>query len=148
MFVKMRIHYLFEEKFIFGIECPLPGLEKGEWPAKEGIYWILFAKYHNLNQWHKPRSPPPLFEHLPLSHNFLIMIQEFNLELKILSFLKKIFFTVNFWKRISDKSLYHQETIKSYSIHKRFIFVKLLAFENLSVFLGRFCHGQFQKSSI
>ena len=30
MFVEIRIHYVFEEKFIFGIECNQPGLEKGE----------------------------------------------------------------------------------------------------------------------
>ena len=76
------------------------------------------------------------------------MILEFNLELEILSFVKKDLRIVNFGKHISDKSLYHQETFNIYFIHKRFIIVKLLAFEILSIFLGRVCHGQFQKSSI
>ena len=86
MFVKIRIHHVFEERFIFGSELPLPGLEKGELMAETGVYWIYFARYHNINKYHIPRPPPPLFEHLPPSHFFINMIQESNSELEILSF--------------------------------------------------------------
>ena len=47
MFVKIRIRYVFQERFIFGSELPLPGLEKRELPAKAGVYLIFFARYHN-----------------------------------------------------------------------------------------------------
>ena len=69
------------------------------------------------------------------------MIQELNLELEILSFVKKDLRIVNFGKHISDKSIHYQEIFNSYFIHKRFIIVKQLAFEILSVFLGLVCHG-------
>ena len=47
MFVKIRIHHVFEERFIFGSELPLPGLEKRELTAKAWIYLIFFARYQN-----------------------------------------------------------------------------------------------------
>ena len=50
MFVKIIIHYVYEEKFIFGSELPLPGLDKGEWPAKVRGILDIFARYHNLNK--------------------------------------------------------------------------------------------------
>ena len=62
------------------------------------------------------------------------MIQELNLELEILSFVKKDLRIVNFGKHISDKSIHYQEIFHPYFIHKRFIIVKQLAFENLSIF--------------
>ena len=76
------------------------------------------------------------------------MIKELNLELEILSFVKKDLRIVNFGKHISDKSIHYQEIFHSYFIHKRFIIVKQLAFENLSIFLWRVCHGLFQNPSI
>ena len=38
MFVKIRIRYVFEERFIFGYELIQLGLEKGEFPAEAGVY--------------------------------------------------------------------------------------------------------------
>ena len=38
IFVKIRIRYLFEERFIFGSELLQTGLEKGELPAEAGVY--------------------------------------------------------------------------------------------------------------
>ena len=61
---------------------------------------------------------------------------------------KKDLRIVNFGKHISDKSIHYQEIFHSYFIHKRFIIVKQLAFENLSIFLWRVCHGLFQNPSI
>ena len=76
------------------------------------------------------------------------MIQELNLELEILSFVKKDLRIVNFGKHISDKSIHYQEIFHSYFIHKRFIILKQIAFEIISIFLGCVCHDQFQNSSI
>ena len=68
-----------------------------------------------------------------LNYDPRIQLRTRNIEL-----CKKDLRIVNFWKRISDKSLNYQETINSYFIHKCFIIVKVLAFEILSILLGRF----------
>ena len=50
MFVKIRVHYVFEEKFIFGSESALPGVKKGELPAKAGGILEIFRQISQLKQ--------------------------------------------------------------------------------------------------
>ena len=50
MFVKIRVHYVFEEKFIFGSESALPGVKKGELPAKAGGILEIFHQISQLKQ--------------------------------------------------------------------------------------------------
>ena len=38
MFVKIRIRYVFEERFIFGSELLQPCLQKGELAAEAGVF--------------------------------------------------------------------------------------------------------------
>ena len=50
MFVKIRVHYVFEEKFILGSESALPGVKKGELPAKAGGILEIFRQISQLKQ--------------------------------------------------------------------------------------------------
>ena len=58
MSVKIRIHCVIEEKFIIVIEHPLPGLEKGERPVREGYigYYSpnITIETSNTNPGHLP----------------------------------------------------------------------------------------------
>ena len=70
MFVKIRIHYVLEEKFIFGSELPLLGLEEGEWPAKAGGIYDIFNQISQFKQVKQTPVTSSLFDQLPLSHIF------------------------------------------------------------------------------
>ena len=41
MFVKIKIRYVFEERFIFGSELLQPWLQKRELAAEAGVYYLF-----------------------------------------------------------------------------------------------------------
>ena len=95
------------------------GSKRGSDRPKRGIYMIFLTKYHNLNKSNKlwsPRLSLTSYLNLMFSKN---MIQEFNFELEILSFVKKDLHIVNFFKHTSAKLF----TPKKHLAHVLFISV-------------------------
>ena len=69
---------------------PSTRARKGGVTSQEGGILDIFRQISEFQPETQTPSTPPIFEHLPLSQIFSNMIQEFNLELEILSFVLKI----------------------------------------------------------